>query len=147
VWLVEHVPGQTGAVELAGAETDADGMVQLGTPPLTRNVRLRLVAGHAVRSAPVRIVVVPTITATVVVQGWAYSVDVATTGAQPGDEVVLERRTPYGWTPTASANLDSSGAAEIALSPPTKGANHYRIVLPATSGHARATVRFDEPLP
>jgi hypothetical protein len=147
VWLVEQVPGQSGAVELAGGQTDANGMVQLGTPPLSRDVRLRLVAGHRVRSAPVHIVVVPTVTANVVVQGWAYSVAVTTTGAQPGDVVVVEQRTAIGWTQVGTATLDSTGAAEIGLSPPSKGTNHYRLILVATSSHARATVRFVEPLP
>jgi hypothetical protein len=147
VWLVEQLPGQSSQIKLAGSQTDANGMVQLSTPPISRDVRLRLVAGHGVRSAPVHIAVIPTVSANVVVAGWSYLVAVTASGTQPGDFVVLEKRTAAGWMPIASLPLDAAGAAHFSLSPPAKGSNHYRLLLPSTPGHAGAVARFVVPLP
>jgi hypothetical protein len=146
VWLIERSPGAGGASEVATGLTDSGGSVDLTSPPLTRTTRLRLVIGDGVRSAAVTVVVIPTMTATVTLQGSAYAVAVTTSGGEPGDVVTLQQRTPSGWVVAASGQLDTAATAAFTVPVPTTHAAHYRVLLPRTIAHGFAMTRFSVPV-
>jgi hypothetical protein len=127
--------------------TGANGSVELTTPPLAHTVRLRLVAGQGVHSAPVRVVVMPTLSASTAVQGSSYVVSVTADGGDPGDNVTLQRRTAAGWIDVATAALDTTGGAMFTVPAPPKRTVRYRLLLPRTQAHGFAMARFVTPPP
>jgi hypothetical protein len=142
VWLIERLTGQGTAAEIASGLTGPDGSVDLTASGLTHSVRLRLLAGQGVRSAPVLVVVTPTVSASVALSGSSYDVAVATDGGNEGDQIVLERRTSTGWVGVTTTTLDGSGSASFAVPVPPKRTVRYRVVLPRTQAHGLAMTAF-----
>jgi hypothetical protein len=134
VRLVSRHPGQSGWTQVAAAATGRDGSVSLGTAPLDRNVVLKLRTGNKVQSDPVRVVVVPTISATAGVG----SIQVATAGGLPGDVVVLLRWKLGQLVQVGRAQLDGSGATQFSIEPPKNRPARYVVRLKATNQHAGA---------
>lgn len=145
VWLIERLTGQSTASQIAMGVTGTDGSVVLDAANLTHSARLRVLAGQGVRSAPVLVTVVPTMSASISVQGPNYEVAVTTDGGDPGDIVTLEQRVPGGWEGVTTTQLDSTGGAAFQVPAPDKRAAHYRIVLRRTQAHASVTTRFAAP--
>jgi hypothetical protein len=115
----------------------------MSIPPLTRNVRLRLVTGNKVRSAVVDVVVVPTVSTSSVRNGEQYDVSVATDGAEAGNTLVLQRFKNGNWLRVRRAQLDGNGQASFAVPVPPKTTVHYRVFLQRTKEHAMASSPFD----
>jgi hypothetical protein len=142
VWLLQRLVGQSALSEIGSGTTDADGAVTFTTPELSHNSRLRLVTDTKLSSAPVAVVVVPTIQVSVAQQGTTATISVSTVGGNQGDAVDLDQRTAFGWIPVASDQLGPDGDADFSVRSPDKGKVHYRVRLPRTSAHAAAVIRF-----
>ncbi|HTW20820.1 MAG TPA: hypothetical protein VME70_11490 [Mycobacteriales bacterium] len=141
IWLIERLPGQSTVAEVDSGLTGADGSVTLTASDLTQSVRLRLLAGGGVRSAPVLVVVLPTLGVATSPAGSSYVVTVTATGAEAGDPVLLQRRTAAGWVAVTQTQVDSTGGAEFSVPIPQR-AIRYRVILPRTSAHGFAVARF-----
>jgi hypothetical protein len=145
VSLLERATGGGSTEMVATSQSAADGSVQFTTPQLTRTVQLILRAGTSVRSAPVRVVVVPTISAAVTQSGSADQVSISVEGAQADDAVSVYQREQGNWVLVQSLTLSASGAAGFSATPDPTEPIHYRAELAATSAHAAATVGFVTP--
>ena len=145
IWLMEWLTGQSTLSQVDMGLTGSDGSVDLTAGDLTHSVRLRLVSGQGVRSAPVLVVVMPTVSATLSVQGSSYDASITTDGAQQGDVVMLQRRARTGWVGVATMQLDASGDALFAVPVPAQRPVRYRVVLPRTQAHGYAATRFVTP--
>jgi hypothetical protein len=144
VSLYERVPG--GAAELlATSQSSADGAVQFSTPQLTETVQLDLRSGSTVRSASVRVVVVPTISAAVSQGGSTDQVSISVQGAQTGDSVSVYAREQGSWVLVQSLTLSASGTVGFAATPDSTKTIRYRADLAATGAHASASVSFVTP--
>jgi hypothetical protein len=127
-------------IKLGTATTDANGDVAFDVPALSRSVRLVLRAGDGLHSTTVRVIEVPTLSATVIVNGTVASVGLSTFGAMPGDTVRLLRRQQGAWLTAGEGQLDPSGGASFAV-PAAQGRRvRYRLVLERTAEHARSAV-------
>lgn len=141
VAVFARVPG--GSAELlSSGETAADGSVHFQTPGLTSTAQLVLRAGGGVHSAPVRVVVVPTMSAAVTQGSSRDDVSISTQGAQPGDSLTVYEKEASGWVAVDSVTVDGSGLASFSVTPAPRKVVRYRVVLPATRAHAGCTVAF-----
>jgi hypothetical protein len=144
VWLLERLAGQSALNEVAMGTTNTAGTVELDSPVLTQSVRLRLATDPKLRSAALPVVVVPTMS--VAVQATSTpgisSVEVTTSGAQPGDPVLVQLHTPSGWVNETAVTLDAEGSATFQVPTPPKRPAHYRAVLQHTVEHAYAVTPF-----
>lgn len=139
--LVAH--GAGGSTDQVGsATTDSTGSVVLVSPDLTRTTRLRLIAPGSLHSAPLTVVVDPTVSAIVRTGDVSDSVDVLTNGGESGDVVNLEVRTTSGWREVGSTHLDGTARASFEVPAATSTSQNYRIVLPRTADHGAATAHF-----
>jgi hypothetical protein len=117
---------------VAHGHTGADGRIALSTPPLIDTGHLRLVA-QGTTSARLRVVVVPTLSATYV----DGIVAIRTNAARAGEKVEIA---PKGGGQTVTATLDATGHAAIAITVASgRRSTRYVVVLPGTAAHARAT--------
>ena len=133
VRMVERPVGASAPPTVVRTRTSADGRVTLDTIPIERTTVVRLAVGKKAHSKRIRIVLVPTVSATV--SGGV--VTIATTGAQPGDQVKLLRRTKTGLTLLRKGRVDGAGSAVFTIHPAKK---QIRCVvrLPRTPQHAFA---------
>jgi hypothetical protein len=127
---------------LAVASSGADGSVDFQTPGFSQNVTIVLRAGDGVHSAGVRVVVVPTLSASVAQTDAQDGVSIAAQGAQVGDGLSVYEHEQGGWVLVDSLSLDSSQSAAFDTTPDPKKVVHYRAVLSGTHAHAGATVLF-----
>ena len=77
---------------VGSATTDATGSVAITTPAAGRTVRYRLRVGHGMHSAPWRVAMVPTLSATTRPDGTGADVVATAQGGRAGDRVLLLRR-------------------------------------------------------
>ena len=105
------LPGRTVRLQVRGpkrwlgvgsATTDANGSVALATPAARRTVRYRLRVGSGVHSTPVRLVMVPDLSATTRPDGAGADVVATALGGHAGDRVVLLRRLAGGLVKVAA---------------------------------------------
>lgn len=130
---------------VASARTTSDGSVSLTVPPLTTNVRLRLVTTAGVTSRYVGVAVQPTLTTTAARTASGLVVTVTADGGLRGDVVRLLRRDGTSWTLVTSARLDSDSTARFTVPGPGAARVRYLVRLPATARHAAAFVDFYVP--
>jgi hypothetical protein len=142
VWLIERSPGQAGVAQVASGTTDADGTVTLSTPPLDHSVWLRLVTGTKVRSAPIAVILKPSLQVSVDTHGSETTILVTATGGNAGDVIDVQIRSGGAWQDFASSQLDGSGQAAFGAMTPTATTAHYRALLPRTAAHAFALTTF-----
>ncbi|MDQ1687926.1 MAG: hypothetical protein QOK42_901, partial [Frankiaceae bacterium] len=83
VYAAELVAGQSTWRRVASGQTGSDGSVALTIPPLTTNVRLRLVTAQGVVSAQRQVAVVPKLTTTGARSGGDRIVTVSADGGRP----------------------------------------------------------------
>ncbi|MCZ4500890.1 MAG: hypothetical protein JWQ74_3445 [Marmoricola sp.] len=124
----------------AGARTAANGTVTLQTPALSETVNLQLRTAGKVRSAVVRVVVRPGLSAAVAQDSGTSTVTVAASGGQPGDLVTAYRRLGGRLVEVGSARLDASGTAVVVV-PTPKRKTRITLILPATARHGRAETK------
>jgi hypothetical protein len=145
VYAAELVAGQSTWRRVASGQTGSDGSVALTIPPLTTNVRLRLVTAQGVVSAQRQVAVVPKLTTTGARSGGDRIVTVSADGGRPGDTLTLLRRDGDTWTTTGSTTLDGDGKGQFVVPGPGATAVRYRVRLPATGQHAASFVEFRVP--
>jgi hypothetical protein len=145
VYAAELAAGTSTWRRVAEGRTAADGTVSLTVPPLTTNVRLRLVTAQGVTSPRVAVAVVPKLTLTSARSGSDRVVTVTADGGRPGDVLRLLRRDGTTWTPVASTTLSSGGTAQFTVPGPAATRVRYVVRLPATAVHAASFVEFVVP--
>ena len=117
------------------AKSGTDGSVAMATGPIQRTTDVRFVATK-VRSAPWRLVVQPSMSAS----AQPNSVTASANGAQPGDQVLLLARRDGQLVQEAEARLDGSGNVRFAV-PTSKVDQWYVVRLPATVAHGSTQAR------
>jgi hypothetical protein len=143
--IYERLSGGGGTELLTTAESGADGSVDFQVPGLTQTVQIVLRAGGGVRSAAVRVAVVPILSAAVTQAGTQDAVSISAQGVQAGDAMSIYQHTSGGWTLVDSLTFDGSGMASFdAVPDPTKTVR-YRAVLATTPEHSNAVVLFVTP--
>ncbi len=145
VVLVERFPGQPGRHRAGVARTSVTGEVTFTAPPVHRNVRLVLRAGHHLRSAAQQVVVVPIIHVEVPPTApgeTSVTVRVAVAGGQQGDALVI--RGP-GARDLHRATLDASGSTTLSLPASPSQTVHYRAVVRPTRAHGGHELAFYVP--
>jgi hypothetical protein len=145
VSVYEGLSGDGGTELLSTAESGADGSVDFQVPGLTQDVRLTLRAGGGVRSAAVRVVVVPILSAAVTQGSPQDAVSISAQGVQPGDAMSIYQHTAGGWTLVDSLTFDGSGMASFDAVPDPNKTVRYRAVLATTPQHSNAAVLFVTP--
>ena len=123
---------------VGSATTDSAGGVTLATPAARRTARYRLRAGNGVHSDPVRVAMVPTLTATSRADGVGADVVATASGGNPGNRVVLLRRVGGRLVKVAHAPLGADGTVTFAVARHRRSTT-YVVRLPATKRHAMAT--------
>jgi len=126
--------GPNGWRRVTVAQTSADGSVSVATGSVQRTTKVRLRAG-SVHSAPWRIVVQSSLTASAQTADAIANVVVSATGGQPGDPVLLLTRRDGRLDEDARAPLDGHGNVSFRLTAPTSD-RVYVVRLPGTSEHA-----------
>jgi hypothetical protein len=139
-----QVRGAKRWVGAGSATTDANGAISLATPAARRTVHYRLRVGNGVRSTPVRVVMVPVLTATWRADGADADVVASTFGGRPGDRVVLLRRIGGQLTQVRGARLSGDGTAVFGVARRHRSTT-YVVRLLATPRHAVATARTTVP--
>lgn len=117
-----------------------DGSVAVATGPLQQSTSVRLRAG-GVTSPAWRLVVQPTLTATVQTHGPTTTLGVSATGGRAGDAVVLLVRRDGALVTEAHGVLDAAGSARFDVATPAR-LTRYVVRLPATPTHAFAQTRL-----
>ncbi|MBV9293130.1 MAG: hypothetical protein JO222_11825 [Frankiales bacterium] len=137
VFAFEHVAGSPGWQRHAIRKTGDDGTVVFGTGLLDHTTVFVLRVGHGVHSAPIRVIVIPTLTPSLspTADGKSYLVDVPTNGGDPGDTLVLLRRQNGRLVQIASAQLDGNAHAAFIIHRPLKRQVHYLLRLRPTRRH------------
>jgi hypothetical protein len=141
VRLMEHVQGQPGWLVAGSATTTSQGSVAITAPALTTTARFRLKAADGALSPAVRIVVVPSVTLSIRLgsQGIKDYLTASTAYAEPGDTVLLQvQRSTGGWVTRQARALNAAGTTTFVVSAPRMQGKTVRVVLLATSLHARA---------
>jgi hypothetical protein len=126
---------------VAHAVTDANGHVSITTPAIWATARFRLRTDHGARSRPWRIVSLPTVQVSAQRGDDSVDLSVTTTGARPGDTVILLRVGAHGLVRLQHTTLAADGRATF--SPRARAQRTtYVVRLPATRVHgpARASV-------
>ncbi len=137
VTLLGRAPGDTAWQVLARARADRYGTVRLSTT-IETTTRLVLRSGRGVRSAPMRVVMLPSVSAWATTSTTGTRIRVATSGGQPGDTVTLLRRLNGQLVPVTTTTLDAQGRALLTL--PTSG-ERLRVRLDRTRQHAAVATR------
>jgi hypothetical protein len=126
---------------VGSATTDANGAVALATPAARRTVRYRLRVGNGVHSAPVRVAMVPTLSAGARPDGGADADVVANAlGGHAGDRVVLLRRLGGRLVKVRHAPLAADGTVSFPVTRRARSTT-YVVRLLATRRHAAATAK------
>ncbi|HEX4472882.1 MAG TPA: hypothetical protein VH085_13000, partial [Nocardioides sp.] len=126
------------------AVSDSAGHVAITTPPIDATSRFRLRTDHRAHSAPWRIVELPTLSASGQRSGPTLVVSATTSGARPGDKVVLLRREGGRLVKLRHARLGAGGAATFSVRA-RKGATTYVVRLVATRKHGPASATLAVP--
>ncbi len=143
------LPGRTVRLQVRGpqrwlgvgsATTAADGSVALATPAARRTVRYRLRVGNGVHSTPVRLVMVPGLSATTRSDGADVDVVATALGGHAGDRVVLLRRVGGRLVKVRHAPLGDDGTVSFPVVRRARSTT-YVVRLPATRRHAAATAK------
>jgi hypothetical protein len=145
VYAAELPAGGSTWQRVASGSTGANGYVSLTIPPLTGNVRLRLVAGPRVSSPQLPVFVVPKLTITRSRSADQVAVTVTADGGRPGDAVVLLRRDGDAWTSIGSTTLSSDATGRFVVPGPADTRVRYLVRLRATAQHAASVVEFIVP--
>ena len=125
---------------VGSATTDANGSVALATPAARRTVRYRLRVGSGVHSTPVRLVMVPDLSATTRPDGAGAVVVATALGGHAGDRVVLLRRLAGGLVKVRQAPLADDGTVSFPVARRARNTT-YVVRLLATRRHAAATAK------
>jgi len=125
---------------VGSATTDATGSVAIATPAASRTVRYRLRAGNGRHSAPWRVAMVPTMSATTRPDGSGTDVVATVQGGRAGDRVVLLRRRAGRLVAVQHAPLAADGSVSFAVTP-RKRSRTYVVRLVATRRHAAASAK------
>jgi len=125
---------------VGSATTDATGSVAIATPAASRTVRYRLRAGNGRHSAPWRVAMVPTMSATTRPDGSGTDVVATVQGGRAGDRVVLLRRRAGRLVAVQHAPLAADGSVSFAVTP-RKRSRTYVVRLVATRRHAVASAK------
>ncbi len=125
---------------VGSATTDADGSVALATPAARRTVRYRLRVGNGVHSAPVRLAMVPDLSATTRADGADADVVGTALGGHAGDRVVLLRRLGGRLVKLRHAPLADDGTVSFRVARRARSTT-YVVRLLATRRHAAATAK------
>jgi 5-hydroxyisourate hydrolase-like protein (transthyretin family) len=123
--------------KLATAKTDRNGRVELQTPALSQTTDLQLRTAHQVRSAVVRVVVLPTLDASLTQASGTSTVVVTVQGGQPGDTVSVYRRKAGKNVKVGAAQVDANGTAVFSLTTPQHPVR-FVFKLPADRHHGQA---------
>ncbi|MDX6197026.1 MAG: hypothetical protein QOJ79_177 [Actinomycetota bacterium] len=145
IYAAELPAGESTWRRVSSGQTGSDGTISLTVPPLTRNVRLRLVTAQGLVSRQVAVVVVPKLTATSARSGNERVVTIHADGGRPGDELVLLRRDGTAWTRIASSSLASDSTGQFVVPGPGAAPVHYLVRLVATARHTASLVQFAVP--
>ena len=134
--LEERAAGQLTWRVVGSAVTDATGGASVTAPALTRNAWFRFAGSGSELSRPVLVVVVPPVSAGVIVGpgGRADVLTVSSPLASPGDVVVLQVWSGMRWRDAAARDLNGSDQVTFMVRSPVKG-QQYRAVLLGTADH------------
>jgi hypothetical protein len=135
-----QVRGPRRWVGVGSATTDADGSVALATPAARRTVRYRLRAGDGVHSSPVRVAMVPALSATMRSDGADADIVGTALGGHAGDRVVLLRRLGGRLVKIQHAPLADDGTVSFRVVRRARSTT-YVVRLLATRRHAAATAK------
>ena len=145
VALTGQAAGAPKATTVAHATTTATGAVSFRVRPQL-NITYRLVfagtpALSAASGAPVRIDVAPRITAALarrsVPAGTAVKLSGTVTPSPGSDRLALQVKRGRRWATIAHTRTRRTGRYRFTIHPRGRGASRYRVILPATSTHAR----------
>jgi hypothetical protein len=142
VYAAELPAGASTWRRVASGRTASDGTVTLTVPPLTSNVRLRLVSGQGVVSRQLPVTVVPQLTVSQARSGGRRIVTITADGGYAGNTLVLLRRDGDAWTRIASTSLSSDATGSFTVPGPGATRVRYLVRLPATARHGAAAVEF-----
>jgi hypothetical protein len=123
---------------VARTTTDPRGRAALTTPPIAATSRFRLRTGNGVHSLVRRVVELPVLNASAQRQAGTISISVTSSGARPGDRVVLWRRRDGTWVKLSGTQLDGNGAATFTV-PARRLKTAYVVRLAATARHGAAS--------
>ncbi|HWB65704.1 MAG TPA: hypothetical protein VG708_02595 [Mycobacteriales bacterium] len=145
VGLIARSAAAPGWTRLAQERTADDGTVTFTVPAVDQSTALRLRTGRRVRSEIARVVVQPTVAVSPTLAGSTYTIGVTTTGAQPGDGILVRRHARGRWIVVAHAQLAADGTASLSLPAPQRHGVRYRLWLEKSHWHGAATTRFTLP--
>lgn len=145
VYAAELRAGSSSWRRVASARTASDGTVSVTIPPLTGNVRLRLVSGQGVVSRQLPVAVVPKLATSQARSGGRRIITITADGGYGGDTLVLLRRDGATWTRLRSTSLTKDGTAQFVVPGPGATSVRYLVRLPATARHAASVVGFTVP--
>jgi hypothetical protein len=137
--LMEREAGSSSEHLITIGKTGSNGSVQLSTPPLDSTVLLRLGTAQGFRSASVRVVAAPIVSAAVAKGTSSDTISASVTGGAVGDVLELRERSHGEWFAVATARLSGPASASFSVAPPAKGVALYRLVLSATRAHSSAS--------
>lgn len=127
--------------------TAADGSVTLSSQPAARTARYRLKVDD-VRSAPWRLVLKPTVSASASTSGSSSRVDVTVSGGRAGSPVLLVTWKDGKQVVVTSSSLGSNGRVRFEVpAPATQSSYAVRIVPTGTHGGASTRVLVDAGAP
>ncbi len=137
VSLLARQAGDTGWQVVARTRADRSGTVRL-TATVDATTRLVLRSGRGVRSTPMRVAMVPSVSAWATTTASSTRIRVLVSGAQAGDTVRLLRRQGGQLVSVTTATLDARGRAVVVL--PTTDETRLRVRLDRTPGHTAVRV-------
>jgi hypothetical protein len=125
--------------EVGVGTTARDGSVTLTSAPADQTARYRIKV-QDVRSAPWRLVLKPTLTATSSTSGSVASVSVTAAGGRPGSPVLLMTRRNGEQVVVTSTSLGSNGRVRFTVPAPA-AQSWYVVRIVPTGAHTGATTR------
>jgi hypothetical protein len=126
------------------AVSDSTGHVSITTPPIDATTRFRLRTDNRAHSVWWRIVEQPTLNASGQRSGSTLVVSATTSGARPGDKVVLLRREGGRLVKLRHTRLGAGGSASLSVRA-RKAATTYVVRLVATRQHGPASATLAVP--
>jgi hypothetical protein len=128
------------------AVSDADGHVSIATPAITATARFRLHTDHRAHSVTWRIVELPALSVSGQRSGGTVVITATTSGARPGDKVVLLRSVNGRLATLRHGRLDANGAAVFSVTA-RRVRTEYVVRLVATKRHGPASSSVIVPKP
>ena len=125
---------------VGSATTDASGTVAIATPTAGRTVRYRLRVGNGMHSAPWRVAMVPTLSATTRPDGTGADVVATAQGGRAGDRVLLLRRRGGRLVTVQHAALGADGTVAFQVTRHQRSTT-YVVRLVGTRRHASAVAK------